>query len=144
MIDPTSSFAQLQCFAEAYTAAWCSQDATRVASFYAEEGSLQVNDAAPAIGRAAITEVAQGFMTAFPDMQVFFDDLARREDRIVYHWTLTGTNTGPGGTGRAVRISGYEIWQMSSDGRIAQSRGHFDAAEYQRQLALEKDSPHQP
>ena len=25
-----------------------------------------------------------------------------------YHWTLTGTNTGPGGAGHAVRISGFE------------------------------------
>jgi steroid delta-isomerase-like uncharacterized protein len=134
MIVPTSSFAQLQRFAEAYTAAWCSQDAARVASFYAEDGSLQVNDAAPAVGRAAITEVAQGFMTAFPDMQVFFDDLTRQEDRIVYHWTLTGTNTGPGGTGHAVRISGFELWQMSADGQIAQSQGHFDAEDYRQQL----------
>ena len=124
----------LRRFAEAYTAAWCSQNAARVASFFAEEGSLQVNDATPAIGRAAITEVAQSFMTAFPDMQVFFDDLVWQEDRVIYHWTLTGTNTGPGGTGRAVRISGFEVWQIGADGRIAQSQGHFDSAEYQRQL----------
>lgn len=128
------NFASLQNFAEAYTAAWCSQDAARVASFYAEDGSLQVNDAVPAVGRAAITEVAQGFMTAFPDMQVLLDELRLEEDHAIYHWTLMGTNTGPGGTGRAVRISGYEVWQMGADGLIAHSRGTFDAEEYRRQL----------
>jgi steroid delta-isomerase-like uncharacterized protein len=125
---------EMRKFAEAYTAAWCSQDAARVAAFYADAGSLSVNDDAPAVGREAITAVAQGFMTAFPDMQVFFDDLVFQEDRIIYHWTLTGTNTGPGGTGRAMHISGYEVWQMGADGLIANSRGNFDAEEYRRQL----------
>jgi predicted ester cyclase len=125
---------EMRKFAEAYTAAWCSQHAARVAAFFAEAGSLSVNDDTPAVGREAITAVAQGFMTAFPDMQVFFDDLVFQEDRIIYHWTLTGTNTGPGGTGRAMRISGYEVWQMGADGLIANSRGNFDAEEYRRQL----------
>ncbi len=138
-MSSAENLARLRSFAEAYTAAWRSQDAARVASFYAEDGSLQVNDAAPAVGRAAITEVAQGFMTAFPDMQVFLDDLRLEDDRAIYHWTLSGTNTGAGGTGRAVRISGYEVWQMGADGLIANSRGHFDSADYQRQLTSSDD-----
>ncbi|MDX1418738.1 MAG: nuclear transport factor 2 family protein [Rubricoccaceae bacterium] len=121
-------------FAARYTAAWSSQDPARVASFFAEDGSLTVNDGEPAVGRAAITEVAQGFMTAFPDMVVAMDSLHVEGDVIEYHWTLTGTNTGPGGTGHAVDISGYEEWTLSDDGLIARSLGHFDEAEYQRQL----------
>ena len=73
-------------------------------------------------------------MTAFPDMRVEMDDLSAAGERFVYHWTLTGTNTGPGGTGKRVRISGYEEWRIGADGLIAESRGHFDATEYQRQL----------
>ena len=82
-------FARLRSFAEAYTAAWCSQDAARVAAFYAEDGSLSVNEAAPAVERAAITAVAQGFMTAFPDMQVYLDELRLEEDHARYHWALS-------------------------------------------------------
>jgi steroid delta-isomerase-like uncharacterized protein len=126
----------MRTFAEAYTAAWCSQDAASVASFYEENGSLKVNEDAPAVGREAITAVAQGFMTAFPDLQVFMDDLLLQDDEVIYHWTLTGTNTGPGGTGRAVRITGFEVWQIGADGLIANSRGHFDSLEYRRQLEL--------
>ena len=121
-------------FARRYTAAWCSQDAASVAAFFAEDGSLTINDGEPALGRQAITADAQGFMSAFPDMIVAMDELVVDGDRVVYHWTLTGTNTGPGGTGNPVRISGYEEWAMSADGLIAKSLGHFDAAEYQRQL----------
>jgi uncharacterized protein (TIGR02246 family) len=130
----TSMNLDLQDFATRYTAAWCSQDPARVASFFAEDGSLTINDGAPSVGRAAITEAARGFMTAFPDMVVAMDSLYVEEDVIEYHWTLTGTNTGPGGTGNAVRISGYEAWTLGADGLIAASKGHFDEAEYRRQL----------
>jgi uncharacterized protein (TIGR02246 family) len=125
---------KLKGFAAQYTAAWCSQNAASVASSYAENGSLKINDGDPSIGRGAITDAAQGFMTAFPDMVVEMDDLRREGDHAIYHWTLSGTNTGPGGTGNAVRISGYEQWTIDANGLIAESRGNFDEAEYQRQL----------
>jgi steroid delta-isomerase-like uncharacterized protein len=130
---PTSA-PSLQQFAERYTAAWCSQHAARVAECYAPDGSLSINTGAPAIRRAAITAAAQSFMSAFPDLRVIMDRLTIKADRTEYHWTLTGTNTGPGGTGKSVRISGYELWHISADGLIARSEGHFDEAEYLRQL----------
>jgi hypothetical protein len=74
------------------------------------------------------------FMTAFPDLVVRMDRLAVDGEIIEYHWTLTGTNTGPGGTGNPVRVSGYEQWRFGADHLIAESAGHFDAAEYERQL----------
>jgi hypothetical protein len=40
------------------------------------------------------------------------DDLLLQGDRPEYHWTLIGTNTGQGGTGHRVRISGFELWQI--------------------------------
>jgi uncharacterized protein (TIGR02246 family) len=126
--------AKLREFATRYTAAWCSQDAARVASFYAENGSLQINAGSPSNGREAIAAGAQGFMTAFPDMVVRMDALNLDDDHIEFHWTLIGTNTGPGGTGHAVQISGYEEWTIGVDGLIAESKGHYDEAEYERQL----------
>jgi uncharacterized protein (TIGR02246 family) len=125
---------QLFDFATRYTAAWCSQDASRVAAFYSVDGSLSVNGGAPATGRPAITEVAQSFMTAFPDMQVLLDEVRVQGERPEYHWTLIGTNTGPGGTGHRVRISGFESWEFGDDGLILSSLGQFDESEYRRQL----------
>jgi hypothetical protein len=126
--------AKLGEFAARYTAAWGSQDAARVAAFFAESGSLRINDGTPSVGRPAITAAAQGFMTAFPDLLVVMDSLLSDGNHAVYHWTLTGTNTGPGGTGRPVRISGFEEWTIGADGLIASSLGHFDAADYDRQV----------
>jgi ketosteroid isomerase-like protein len=125
---------QVHVLAERYTAAWCSRNASRVADYYAENGSLRVNGGQPAVGRGAVTEVAQGFMTGFPNMKVLMDGLLVQGDRAVYSWTLVGTNTGPGGTGHRVRISGFEVWQIGDDGLIAESRGYFDSAAYRSQL----------
>jgi predicted ester cyclase len=105
-----------------------------VAEHFAPGGSLTINDGTPAVGRAAITEAAGGFYVALPDMQVLFDDLLVDGDRIEFHWTFTGTNTGPGGTGNKVRVSGFEEWTMDDDGLIGASLGHYDQAEYARQL----------
>ena len=122
-------------FATRYAAAWSGQDPEELASFYAEDGALAVNDGAPAVGRAAIAATARGFMDAFPDMVVTMDAVSRDGDHAVFHWTWTGTNSGPGGTGRRVRISGYEQWTLTAGGLIRSSEGHYDEAEYQRQVS---------
>jgi predicted ester cyclase len=128
-LDP----ARLRDFASRYTAAWCSQDPASVAAFFSPNGALKVNRV-PAVGRDAITEVARGFMSAFPDMVLTMGDLLFEGDHATYHWTLDGHNTGPGGTGKRVLTSGYEEWTFAEDGLIAESQGHFDETEYQRQL----------
>jgi hypothetical protein len=129
-----SESAKLREFAERYTAAWCSQSAPSVAAFFSPGGSLSVNGRAPAVGRKAITEVVQGFMTSFPDLQVLLKEVFINGGRAEYHWTLIGTNTGPGGTGHRVRICGFEVWRIGEDGLIAESQGRFDSAAYQHQL----------
>jgi hypothetical protein len=37
-------------------------------------------------------------------------------------------------------ISGHEQWTIGSDGFIAESKGHFDEAEYNRQLEISFES----
>jgi hypothetical protein len=83
---------------------WSSQNAASLASFYAENGSLTVNASAPSVGRAAITATAQGYIAAFPDM-VRMDQVSQEDSHAIFRWIWTGTNTGPGGTGKSVRIS---------------------------------------
>jgi uncharacterized protein (TIGR02246 family) len=127
--------ARVQSFAERYTRAWCNEDPNAVAAFFSPDGSLTINGGDPAKGRAAIAAAVRGFMADFPDLTVEMDEIIDRgDDEATYNWTLTGTNTGPGGTGRRVRISGREEWRFGEDGLIADSQGHFDSSEYQRQL----------
>ena len=122
---------ELNDFAASYARAWCSHNPESVAAFFAENGSLSVNDGPPAVGRAAVAEIARGFMRDFPDMIVTFDKLEPHGDGTAFHWTLTGTHAG---TGNHVQISGYEVWKIDNAGLIAESSGQFDTAEYERQV----------
>ena len=79
-------------------------------------GSLTINGGTPAVGRSAITQTAQSFMTAFPDLEVRMDELVDQGETVLYGWTLLGTNTGPDGTVHRVRISGFETWRIGGTG----------------------------
>ena len=132
--EQTGDHDRLTDMATRYAAAWSSQDPAALASFYAADGVLTVNDGTPAVGRAAIEATARAFMTAFPDMVVRLERLETEGDTVVFRWHWTGTNTGPGGTGNPVDIHGYEEWTLNDDRQIVQSLGHYDDAEYQRQV----------
>jgi hypothetical protein len=101
-----------------------------VAEHFVPGGTIAINGGEP----TEVTEVARSFMAAFPDIQVFMDDVVFNDEVVEYHWTFTGTNTGPGGTGARVRISGFEEWTFDDDGLVAESQGSYDRAEYDRQL----------
>jgi hypothetical protein len=118
---------QIERLARGYTEAWCSRDARRVAAHYVTGGTIAINGGEP----APITGVAESFVAAFPDIEVLMDDLVVTEDLVEYHWTFTGTSAE---TGQSVRIPGFEEWTIGADGLIAESRGHYDQAEYDRQV----------
>jgi uncharacterized protein (TIGR02246 family) len=125
---------ELEKIAVRYAAAWSGQDPVEFASFYAEDGCLRINNGEPSVGRDAIEQTAREFMTAFPDMRVRLVELRRAGDGVEFHWRWTGTNTGPGGTGNTVDLTGYEQWTFDENGMIRESLGHMDDEEYQRQL----------
>lgn len=121
-------------FAQAYTDAWNSGEPSRVAEFYAADGVLIINGGEPSRGMEGVTAAARSFMEAFPDLHLTFDGLEKQGERLNYHWTLRGTNTGPGGTGRRVEISGFESWVFDDEGLVRESLGTFDSEDYERQL----------
>lgn len=102
---------ELNDFASRYAAAWSGRDPINFAAFYAENGSLRINHGEPAEGRDAVAQMAQGFMTAFPDMVV-----------------------------RLVDLRGHERWTIDEDGLILESLGHLDDDEYRRQLNADSES----
>ncbi len=57
---------KLKEFAANYTSAWNSQDATKVAKFFAPNGSLKINEGVPAVGRVAIAAVVQKIHDRLP------------------------------------------------------------------------------
>jgi predicted ester cyclase len=121
-------------FGRDYTSAWNSQKPENVASFFAVDGSLKVNDEPPMVGRTAIAEFASSFMKAFPDMKLTMDNLLIKADETQYYWSFIGTNTGADGTGNKVIFKGFERWTFNEEGLIEFSTGKFDEEDYNRQL----------
>jgi len=118
---------QIEQLAQEYTEAWCSRDPRRVAAHYVTGGTIAINGGEP----APIAGVAESFVAAFPDIEVFMDDLVVIGALVEYHWTFTGTSAE---TGKSVRVPGVEEWTIAPDGLIAESLGHYDEDEYDRQL----------
>ena len=121
-------------FGKRYAEAWCSQHPDQVAAFFEDTATLIINLGTPSVGRVAIAQSAESFMSAFPDLHVSMDSLKVTPKGVEFHWTLSGRNSGPGGTGKFVKISGLELWQMGNSGLVAHSVGSFDVQEYDRQL----------
>jgi hypothetical protein len=72
---------------------------------------------------------------AFPDIEVFMDDLVLREDGIIeYRWTFTGTSAE---TGKSVRVPGFEEWTMDPTEGPARSRAArgWDAMAYSKRVS---------
>lgn len=111
-------------FARSYADAWCRHDPAQVAAHYVPGGMIAINGGE----RTEITEAARSFMDAFPDIQVYMDDVVFKDETVEFHWTFTGTNTGPGGTGKSVRISGFEEWTLGDDGRVDRQIEHGASA----------------
>ncbi len=130
----------LELFARSYAQVWGSNRQEFVAMFFEENGSLRVNDGEPAVGREEITKVAQGFMTDLPDMVVSFDSLVNKSNGIKFHWTLTATHSGPGGTGNKIKVSGFELWRIGENNLIKESHGNFPFEEYNRQIEFGIDN----
>ena len=116
----------------AYAKAWSSNDPEGVASFYAEDGEIRINGGDLIKGRAAVAEMAAGFYAEFPDLVVHCDDCRIAGQNALFSWTLEGHHSE---TGNYVKVPGWEEWELTDDGLVAVSRGRFDAAEYDRQVA---------
>ena len=120
-----------QKMADNYTSAWCSHEPNAVASFYAENGKIVINEGEPSTGRTEIAEMAQAFYNDFPDLVVRMDSIRSSGTHAVFSWTLEGTSSS---TGNHVEVSGWEYWRYTEDGLISDSAGHFDADDYHRQV----------
>lgn len=119
-----------QRLADAYTAAWNTGKPDAVAAFFAPEGSITINAGEPWLGRGGVAAMATGFMTDIPDLRLVNDGVRSAGNHHVYLWTFSGTHAA---SGKRVKVSGWEEWDIASGGLIAISRGWFDADDYQNQ-----------
>lgn len=119
-------------FARAYESAWNSGDPAQVAACYAQDGSIVINRGQPWQGRAKVAEMAAGFYGDVNDMRVILDDLRIAGSHVAFIWTFTGRHAG---TGNSLNVKGWEEWDLDPEGRIAASKGWYDAEGYAAQVA---------
>lgn len=118
--------------ARAYTAAWNSGDPNAVASFYAEDGEIIINRGDPWSGRSRVADMAAGFYADVPDLTLTCNEIRVAGSHAIYVWTFTGHDAA---TNNPLKIEGWEEWDLGEDGKVAASRGWFDADDYARQVA---------
>ena len=119
--------------AAAYTAAWNTRQPEAVAVFFALDGAIVINNASAWRGRAGIAQMAAGFYADIPDLHLTCDGLRKAGSHLVYLWSFKGTHAG---TGNAVKVFGWEEWDLDAVGLISLSRGWFDGEDYTRQTQL--------
>lgn len=132
--DSIENLVALENFGLYYAKAWESKNPKSVADFFAEDGSLRINQNDPAVGREAIIKVVDGFMTSFPDLKLKMDKIVPSINGASFYWTFKGTFSGPGGNGNEVNFSGVEKWAFNDDNLIKTSIGTFNEEEYNQQI----------
>lgn len=93
----------------------------------------------PIRGLNALQSHFQFYRSAFPDINMIIEETIMEGDKIVWHWTLTGTNTGPMGeapaTNKEVRLSGISIGRIV-DGKVAEVGDFYNQASLLLQLGF--------
>jgi uncharacterized protein (TIGR02246 family) len=118
--------------ADAYTAAWNSGSAEAVSMFYAEDGRIVINRGSPWEGRSGVAQMAAGFFADVPDLKLVCDGVRIAGTHVAYLWTFTGTHAS---SGRPLRVSGWEEWELDADVKVKASLGWFDVDDYARQTS---------
>ena len=114
---------------ERHRTAFKSQDVDRLAADHALESSFESPAHGVVVGRAAITDVYRYWFTAFPDLQLTWDEPLIDGDMAAVFWRFTGTSHGPFfgalGAGSRVELRGAAEYHLA-DGEIQRVRHIFD------------------
>ncbi|MDA9982538.1 ester cyclase [Gammaproteobacteria bacterium] len=118
--------------AEAHCAAWTALSPDIVAERYSASTYFAMNRGEPMTTRAEIDAMASGFMADFPDLVLTCDKVLVADHHMVYAWTFEGHHRE---TGKLVRFSGWEEWDLDDDLEVVKSLGWYDLESYNRQVA---------
>jgi len=78
------------------------------------------------------TEPEVQFFADVPDLTLVCDGVRVAGNHVAYLWTFTGNHAS---SGRALRVSGWEEWDLDADYMVEASLAWFDAEDYARQTS---------
>jgi uncharacterized protein (TIGR02246 family) len=67
-----------------YAAAWNSKSSEAVASFYADDGEIIINNGDPWSGRSRVQDMAAGFYADVPDLTLTCDDVRCAGSHVIF------------------------------------------------------------
>lgn len=86
-----------------------------------------------------VRDDATRYQGAFTDVSTAVLSLLAEDDRVVLHWSTTGTHTGPYGkvaaTGKAITMTGIDIFRVA-DGRIVELWSMWDGLDVYDQMGV--------
>lgn len=89
------------------------------------------------VGRQAFTDWVKVYRTGYSDFNIAVNEIIAKDNNVVVHWTVTGTNDGPLGelppTGRKVRVSGLTLMRIVN-GKITEEWIYYDNLRSSEQL----------
>ncbi len=91
-----------------------------------------MNRGEPWAGRDRVRDMAAGFFKDVPDLALSCDDVRVSGHHVLFLWTFVGHDTG---TGKPLKVQGWEDWDLNTEGLVQTSYGWFDADAYARQVS---------
>jgi steroid delta-isomerase-like uncharacterized protein len=92
-------------------------------------------------GIEAFKQYVIGFRTAFPDLELSINDQFGEEEKVVTHWTATGTHKGEvmgiAPTGNRITLTGATITRFAG-GKMAQNVMYWDRLGFLEQLGASR------
>ncbi len=137
----TYTDAELQTITDNNDQLWDGGDTDLVDVLYAE-GCVRHNaDVGDSEGPEGVKGFVKWVYTAYPDFKVIFDEPFKLNDRIVTHWTATGTNDGPlsedmPATGKKVSFTGIGV-AMIENGKITEEWVYYNQLAIYAQMGYE-------
>jgi len=120
---------EIDALLERHRAAFKRQDAEGLAADHAVDGTFESPAHGVVTGRPGITDVYRYWFTAFPDLQLTWDQALIDGDRAAVFWTFAGTSRGPffgiEGAGSRVELRGAAEYRFA-DGAIVSVRHVYD------------------
>ena len=139
--ERTYTDAELQVIWDNNIQLWNGGNVDLVDAFYSE-GCVRHNaDAGDSEGPEGVKEFVKWVYTAYPDFKVTFDKRFELKDRIIAHWTATGTNDGPlnenmPATGKKVSFNGLAM-SVIENGKITEEWTYYNQLFVYAQMGYE-------
>ena len=117
---------------------WNQQDDDAVDEIFAEDFvGYSSGSSDPIRGREGVKQSLDGYLSAFPNLQMTIEELVADDDKVAVRWFAEGTHNGDllgmPPTGKSVEVGGIDIFTIV-DEQIREAHGLYDQAGLMQQL----------